>query len=58
MLIDEHYENETVEDFGEDGVMDCLWNLMIMIYDAMEFQSFKQLDFDFQTFKRKTLILQ
>ena len=37
MLIDEHYENETVEDFGEDGVMDCLWNLMIMIYDAMEF---------------------
>ena len=58
MLIDEHYENETVEDFGEDGVMDCLWNLMIMIYDAMEFQSFKQLDFDFQTFKSKTLILQ
>ena len=22
MLIDEHYENETVEDFGEDGVID------------------------------------
>lgn len=34
MLIDEHYENETVEDFGEEGVMDCLWKLMIMIYDA------------------------